>query len=399
MNVILLAEVGFWAALTISLLLSYYIFRDVADITQFWFKADRNKIMKTWHRRHLYLWGSLVALVGAFTLNYDLKVGMLSVAWISTAFWGLFIFGGYFNPGWMMRTQQKTGRFVSVDEAKNFIHRDHEVLVIEHNGEARAHTDYELWRPHVVGTPEGLGGENIVISYCAMTNLGMAFKPEINGEALELKVMTQLENNLVMWDKKTGEPIQQIWGTKECDGKSGSAMQQYPLVKMPFDKFAKAYPNGQVFHRRRVLMTENPLVALYDKFWEAQFYMAISRQKQEAEPIFPTLSNQNNLLYPKEPVWGFNVKDDYTCYSVPYIREQSKPLNVVVGGRNIVVHWDEDYESLGIWYNDFNKSVTTIDFFGQSDLGKHERVENVKAGLFYAMWINFYPETDVNRVA
>lgn len=394
---LLVIEIIFWITIIVSLLLGYYIFRDVADVTQFWLKSYRENVMKTWYRRHLYFWGSLMALMGAFYLHYEYEVGVLSIAWITTSLWLIFILGGYFNPGWMMRTQQKTGRFVSVDEAKSFIHRNYEVLVIEHNGEARAHTDYELWRPHVVGTPEGLGGENIVMSYCAMTNLGMAFKPEIEGKPVELKVMTQLENNLVMWDKNSGEPIQQIWGTKECDGRFGSAMQQYPLFKMPFEKFAKAYPKGQVFHRRRVLMKENPLVAMYDKFWESQFYMAVSRQKQESAPIFPTLSHIDNRLYPKEPVWGFNIDDDYVCYSLPYIQEQTKPLNVVVGDRNIIIHWDEEYECLGIWYNDFNEPVSTMDFWGQSDLGKHKRVEQVKAGIFYAMWVNFYPETGVNR--
>ena len=397
MTTILLEMIGFWGALAISLWLGFLIFRDVADITQFWFKCERKTVMQTWYRRHVYVGASLLLLLGALYLHYGYGIGLAAVAILSAVIWGIFILGGYVNPGLMMRTQQRTGRFVSVDEAKSFIRRDHEVLVIEHNGQARAHTDYELWRPHVVGTPEGLGGENIVMSYCAMTNLGMAFEPAIDGKPLELKVMMQLENNLVMWDKNTGEPIQQIWGTKECDGSGGPAMRQFPLFKMPFEQVAKAYPEGQVFHRRRILMKENPIAALYDKFWEAQFYMAISRQKQEAAPIFPTLSHTGNRLYPKEPVWGFELAGDAVCYSVPFVREQGNILNVVVGGRKIIVHWDDDYESLGIWYNDFDGSVEEMDFFGRSNLGQHHRVEHVKAGLFYAMWLNFYPATDMNR--
>ena len=142
--------------------------------------------------------------MAAILIHLQYGVGISWVAVISSLLWFIFIAGGYVNHGWMMRTQQRTGRFVSVEEAKSFIHRDQEVLVIEHNGQARAHTDYELWRPHVVGTADGLGGENIVMSYCAMTNLGMAVKPEIDGRPLDLKVMTQLENNLVMWDRNSG---------------------------------------------------------------------------------------------------------------------------------------------------------------------------------------------------
>ena len=99
----------------------------------------------------------------------------------------------------------------------------------------------------------------------------------------------------------------------------------------------------------------------------------------------------------KRNVWGFDVAGDAVCYSAPFVREQGNLLNVDVGGRKIIVQWDDDYESLGIWYNDFDSTATEMDFFGRSDLGQHKRVEHVKAGLFYAMWLNFYPSTDVNR--
>ena len=396
MNISML-DIGFWASVAISLWPSYLIFRDIADVSQFWLKNDRATVMSTWYRRHIYLLASTLGLVAMVFIHLETGAGVSWVAILTAVIWFIFIAGGYFNPGWMMRTQQSTARFTSIEEAKNFIHRDQEVLVIEHKGEARAHTDYELWRPHVVGTEDGLGGENIVMSYCAMTNLGMALKPEIDGKTLKLKVMTQLENNLVMWDQNSGEPIQQIWRTKECDGKSGPAMAEYPLYKMPFDKFAKAYPTGQVFHRRRILMKENPLFALYDKFWEAIFYMAIHRQKQEAAPVFPTLVHEDDSLPPKEHVWGINIGDDAVCYSVPFVQSEGNLINTQIGGRDLVVHWDADYESLGVWYNDFGRNVSEIDFFGKSDLGEHARVESVKAGLFYAMWFNFFPATDVNR--
>ena len=396
MNTFMLSMV-FWGSIVACLWPAYLIFRDIADVSQFWLKSDRTVVMRTWYRRHTYLLVSTLGLLAAITIHLVYGAGFAWVAILTTVTWLVFIVGGYFNPGWMMRTQQNSARFVSIEEAKGFIHRDQEVLVIEHNGEARAHTDYELWRPHVVGTPDGLGGENIVMSYCAMTNLGMALKPEIDGKPLDLKVMTQLENNLVMWDKNSGEPIQQIWGTRECDGKAGPAMAEYPLFKMPFEKFAEAYPSGQVFHRRRILMKENPLIALYDKFWEALFYMAIHRQKQEAAPIFPTLVHEDQRLASKEHVWGINIGEDAVCYSVPFVRSQGNLINTRVGDRDVIVHWDADYESLGVWYNDYEKNVAEMDFFGNSDLGVHTRVESVKAGLFYAMWFNFFPGTDVNR--
>jgi Protein of unknown function (DUF3179) len=392
----ILTQTLHWAALTLCLWPSYLVFRDLADISQFWLETERKVVMNTWYRRHLYLFLSALGAALAIYTHLEFGAGYLYVTAAVIGITIIHILGGYFNPGWMMRSAQHNSTFVPVKEAENFIPKDYEVLVIEKDGIARAHTDYELWRPHIVGNEDGLNGENVVMTYCALTNLGMAYKPEIEGKPVNLKVMSQMENNLVMWDTHSGEPIQQIWGKHECSGEQGTAMPQHPVFKMPFCQFAKAYPDGQVFKRQRALMKENPVLALYDKFWEALFYMAIHRQKQEAAPVFPTLKKHDDSLHPKLPVWGFNIGNDYVCYSTDFVRKQGNLINVVVGGQHIVVHWSEEYQCLGIWYSD--QAVSEIDFFGQSNLGQLQRVETVKAGCFYAMWYNFFPQTEVNRL-
>ena len=353
--------------------------------------------MQTWYRRHSYLAVSIVLAAFAAYTHEVYGAGSPYILWVALTVCLINTIAGCFNPGWMMRTMQSSADFVSIAEARNFVQDDYEVIVIEKDGVARAHTDYELWRPHVVGTEDGLNGENVVMTYCAMTNLPVAVKPEVAGKPVDLRVMTQLENNLVLWDRNSGEPIQQIWGTKECDGPSGPSLPEYPCFKMPFGMFAKAYPAGQVFHRRRVKIAHNPLLALYDKFWETQFYNAIHRQKQEAQPIFPTLRHHDDRLPTKLPVWGLNIGDESVCYSIPFVREHGGLLNATVAGRKIVVHWDDEYQSLGIWYNETESDITGLDFFGNSDVGKLNRVENVKCGCFYGMWVNFFPNTNINR--
>lgn len=390
-------ELIFWLGLAVACYFSFLLFRDLADISQWWYQTPREEVFKTWYHRKPFLILSIVGMALPIIAYTQFSAGTLIVLVPAVVFCVICIFAGYFNPGWMMRSMQHNATFVSIEEAKKFVTRDYEVIVIEKDGIARAHTDYELWRPHVVGNEQGLNGENVVLTYCAMTNLGCAFRPEISGVPVELKVMTQLENNLVLWDKNTGEPIQQMWGRTERSGPSGPSMPVHPVFKMPFEKFAKAYPGGEVFHRRRVAVRENPFVSIYDTLCEGLFYTAIHRQKQEADPIFPTLQHMDDRLHNKENIWGFHVGEDYVCYSVPFVQENGNLLNVKVGGRDIIVHWDEEYESLGIWYNDAGAPVTKMDFFGNSNQGKHTRVENVMAGCFYAMWFNFFPQTDVNR--
>lgn len=67
------------------------------------------------------------------------------------------------------------------------------------------------------------------------------------------------------------------------------------------------------------------------------------------------------------------------------------------GGRDLVVHYSPRYESLGVWYNDTGGPVQAIDFFGKPDHGQLTRVENLRPGMFWHVWAEFFPNTDINR--
>jgi hypothetical protein len=63
-----------------------------------------------------------------------------------------------------------------------------------------------------------------------------------------------------------------------------------------------------------------------------------------------------------------------------------------------VLAWDPVYESLGAWYNDTGAAVKRIDFFGNTEQGRLSRVEKLKAGMFWHVWSEFFPRTEINRV-
>ncbi|MEH6478444.1 MAG: hypothetical protein V7727_22315 [Sneathiella sp.] len=77
--------------------------------------------------------------------------------------------------------------------------------------------------------------------------------------------------------------------------------------------------------------------------------------------------------------------------------ENDMLVNANVGGRGLVVNYDIKFESIGIWYNDSGKPVTTCDFWGNSDQGRLARVETLRPGLFWHVWVDFFPHTDINR--
>jgi hypothetical protein len=97
-------------------------------------------------------------------------------------------------------------------------------------------------------------------------------------------------------------------------------------------------------------------------------------------------------------VWGIDIEDDAVCYTQEFIVENDNLVNATIGGLSVVIAWDPLFESVGAWYNDSGRHVSRIDFFGVSDQGELRRVETLKAGLFWHVWVEFFRETDINRI-
>lgn len=384
----------YWIALGISAVIGFMYFRDLGDATQLLLKVKRENML--WFIRNEYkviipgIAAGLLAAVIYFTTGAGEPVSF----WLITA--TLVIFYG-FTWVWVhigLRHQQHDAIYYPIGEAKKYVAPEDSVTVIENKGHARAHPDYEILRPHLAGNDKGLGGENVIITNCGVTRLAHGYKPEINGEKLDLEVLAQHGNNLIMRDNNTNEPIQQMYGYRERDGKGGPRMQEWPTFRMTFRGFEKAYPDGEVFLN---LPTSNPLKRVVDWAVNALMIVGLTRQYRREEPLMGNVEHIDRRLPLKTFVWGFNVGDDYTCYTEDYVKSRETPINLKVGGRDIVVSYDNVYESLGIYYNDSGKKVSRIDFFGESDQGKLKRVETVKAGGYWCVWANFFPETDLNR--
>ena len=242
-----LIEMLHWLSLFAAVLLSFRLFRDLADLSQWIVQTPRGKTMWTFYNRHKLAAATAALWLAALVTWWFGDAGVGAVFWVVSVLGALCFYSGYINPHIMMRSQQHNARYFSIEDAKEQIEPGTSLIVMESHGEARGHPDDHILRPHVAGTKERFGGENVVMTYCGLTNMGIAYIPEIDGEPLDLGVMTQLENNLVLWDKKSGQPIQQFWGTKERTGPQGSRMPEWPSYRMPLWAFERAFPQGRVF--------------------------------------------------------------------------------------------------------------------------------------------------------
>lgn len=392
----MIGNILFLIGLIVAIGVGFAYFRDLGDISQMFIRVKRKHMIRFIRNEYRLLAVGLGAAALMVLAYFALDAG---TKWL---FWpGLLLVGVLYGFPWVyvhlgLRNQMSTAKYYSIDEAKELISPSNSVVVIEKDGVARAHPDSQILRPHLAGNDEGLNGENVVMTYCAMANLGIGYTPEIEGKKVDLEVLAQHGNNLILRDNTTGEPIQHIYGYREKDGKTGPAMKPWPTFRVSFRGFQKAYPEGTVFLNKP---PSNPLLRLFDMAMDTAFTSGIVRQHNEAKPLMNNMTHHDDRLPNKTYVWGVNIGEDAVCYTDDFIGQNNGLINATIGGRDIVVAYNPKYESVGAWYNDSGVPVTQIDFFGNSDQGQLKRVETLKSGMFWHVWVEFFQHTGINRVS
>lgn len=389
----------YWGLIGLATYWSFRYFRDLGDITQKLLTVTRENMVFAIRHEYKIILSSLLCVGIAAYMDYTYDLGVANSTVIAIAINLFFISFPYIWLHYGLRNQQNKATYYSIAEARNYVRPKDSVIVLANGNEARAHPDYHIKRPHLAGNSEGLGGENVIMTYCCMTHLGLGFKPEIDGQPQELNVLAQIGNNLIMRDSEKGEPIQQMYGTRECDGRwSESAMQQWPTFRMSFRGFQKAYPNGTVFLNKIPSFWKNPFLYFLDHFVEAIFLWGTVSHHTNESLMFETMDSYDNRLPLKELVWGFNIGKDSVAYTEDFVLENGGIVNATVGDKNIVIAWDNDYESMGVYYNHTDQPIETINFWGKTSHGDElKRVETVKAETYWCVWANYFPETDLNR--
>lgn len=396
MNVSLVIQITYWACLILATFTGFRYFRDLGDITQITFSVKRKNMYFAIRNETKIIAGIFILLLVAAVLHFVYSAGLTWVTVLTIVLNIIFVSFPYLWIHVGLRNQQSTAKYYSIAEANKFVRPETKLIVIENNGEARAHPPLQIRRPHLAGTPEGLGGENVIMSFCAMSHLGMGLVPTIDGKDVQMTVAAQAENNLILKEVKTEQPIQQIYAARTCGGGAvGNTIKQWPTYLMTLRGFAKAYPSGEVFLNKP---SSNPFLKAFDTLVEMVFSWALTSHHNTENLMFDRMSNYDDRLRRKELVWGISVNKDSAAYTEDFVRAQNFPVNANVGGTDIVVVFDEEYESLGVFENPAGKKVTKVDFHGVSNVGKLSRLESVRSGLYWFVWANYFPDTDINRL-
>lgn len=337
-------------------------------------------------------WASMLVAISCLIVIYlhfrynTIKRGFLLVYVLFIG--GMIFITNYFVPEIWLRGHHHTAEFISVEQADRMLDADDDVFVIEIDGDARAYPREWMMIPHIAG--DTVGGADVVMTYCALSNLPLAFDSYINDKPVYFKVVSQVHNNLVMVDENSGELYQQIKsGTPDTSIQLG----QRPAQRMPWLSFKKIYPEGQVFH-----VVETGILGYLDQITYTLFVNSLDEHYYGEKPLFPTLNLQDKRLPIKEKIWGINLNGEQVAYARSFFEQQ--PLhNTRVGDQPILVAWFPEFDTLGVFSRQLHGEiihVNNIDVYGNSDQGKLARLPQYPQ-VFWMVWSHWFPETRVNR--
>jgi len=375
--------------LVVAIVIAAIGFVVLADLTQFVVEVPRWVTMFVHSIRMELFWIGVVTMVVGYVLGRKHRLySRRFLNWSLVAFLVMAL-SGYINPPFLMfQTQQHDAHFITIEQLRKIpavdVTDSAEVFVVEINGDARAYPLDWMAQPHVAG--DTIGGEDVALTYCSLSHLGMAVTPILNDQRLDLKLLTQLQNNLVLYDTRTNKPIQQIWASFEGEE---SRMREWPTRVMTFGAYRKLYPEGMVFF--------NPAFNPWNKLVRWMVYSVVGLQHAIEEPIFPTIHEFDTRLPNKTYVYGVRVGDAKTAFTMDYIKRSGNIVNTEVGGKPLVLVNFAEYGFVDAFERKVDGeaiTVTEIDPYGMTPQGQLQRAV-MASEVFWFIWSTFYPDTDL----
>ena len=365
----------------ISALSGVVIMTDLGQI----FGIDKSWIIWYFSNRTMIQVVSLLLFVAAvFLLNREKFLSTKVIVFLSICWLGAMVASKYLTPYMMFRSQQHDSKYISIEEASDYMNDADRVLVVDHNGVQKAYPPEVIWQAHIFGGD--FGGDEVIFTYCVMTNLASPYLNDINGETVDFKVLAQVNNNLLIWDTKSDEIIQQI--TQKCEF-SDYKLDPLPVLEMTWAGYKKLYPEGTVVYNRWDDPMEKMIAAVFstDDTWNGDDWM------------FNTANLDDKRLPSKEHIIGIrdDDKNEQLALTKDYIKEQGV-CNVSVGDKKIALVYFPEYETI-VGFDRMKggseMKVGEIDVFGNTpDHGQLKRVY-IYNSVLWGVWAAYYPDSKV----
>lgn len=248
-------------------------------------------------------------------------------------------------------------KFVSLEEADEWIADNELVLAIEYEGEKRVYPlQIMVW--HEIVNDE-IAGDPLLITYCPLCGTGIAYERTIDGEAVEFGTSGKLYNsNLVMYDRNTDTYWSQIDGVAIVGELTGRELKELSINTVAWRDWKREHPDSIV------LSQQTGYVRDYGRDPYGSYY-------EDSNLFFP-VENRDDTIHPKDVIHGIELNGEYRAYREEDIEGiitdefQGIPLTITKGD---------------------DGTVTVI----RNDTGE----EIVKERGFWFSWYAFHPTTSV----
>lgn len=349
------------------------------------FGISKSIIVYYFNNNNWIIFLSFAALATAFLLNRKHRVFKTKSMALTGLLWVVLVLSTkYVTPYIMFGATQEGAEFIQINEAKDYLQDDEIVFVIDRNGVQKAYPRSYIWQTHIVGGD--FGGEEIVMTYCVLANLPTPFVNEINGSKVNFKVLAQTNNNLLIWDRASGEIIQQI--TQTCEF-SENRLDPVPVMEMTWQGFKKAYPDGTVFYNQ----WDSPIEIALDAV------MPLEENFTTDQWMFKTVNFDDKRFETKDMIIGVSDpdSDDYLAISKPLLMKE-KQIEVNVGSKHFLVVYFDEFDATAAFSLEKNGQKVTVDEIDINGMTKnHGQLDRVYVfnSVFWGVWSWYFPDTEV----
>jgi hypothetical protein len=216
-------------------------------------------------------------------------------------------------------------KFVSVEEADEWLRPQEPVILLQIKNDARAYPlQILIWHEIVNDTVSGVP---VIVTFCPLCNTAIAFKRTLDRQVLDFGTTGRLRySNLVMYDRQTESWWQQATGEAIAGELTGRWLIPVPASIISWADFKEAHPDGKVLSRDTGYSRpygRNPYVGYDDVNRPPFLYVG---------PETP------GVLPPMARVLTIDLNGEAVAY--PYeVLQEVHVVNDVVGGTPVVVFW------------------------------------------------------------
>lgn len=139
-------------------------------------------------------------------------------------------------------------RFVSVDEADDWLDERDPVMVVDHGSVVRAYPLQILIWHEIVN--DRVGGLPVAVTYCPLCNTALVFDRRLDGRVLDFGTTGMLRHSdMVMYDRQTESWWQQATGEGIVGELAGWSLEAIPSPTLDWETVRELHPGAQVLSR------------------------------------------------------------------------------------------------------------------------------------------------------